>query len=67
MASILPNYKFIGVINKRNIHFKLSNKNLEEYFIPKKNTNITEEFLEKHMCVVGYTKSAIDYLFIKIN
>jgi len=67
MASILPDYKFIGVINKRGNDFKLSNKNLEKYFMSKKNIDITEEFLEKHMRGIGYIKTATDYVFKKIN
>ena len=67
MASISNDYKFIAVINKRGKTFSLSTRNLEKYFIPKKNIEITEEFLEKHMRGVGYTKTATDYIFKRIS
>ena len=67
MASISNDYKFIAVINKRGKKFSLSTRNLEQYFIPKKNIEITEEFLEKHMRGVGYTKTATDYIFKRIR
>ncbi len=67
MASISNDYKFIAVINKRGKKFSLSTRNLEQYFIPKKNIEITEEFLEKHMREVGYTKTATDYIFKRIR
>ncbi len=63
MASISPDYEFSAVINKRDKKFTLSTRNLEEYFIPKKKIEITEEFLEKYMRGVGYTKTATDYVF----
>jgi len=63
MASILPDYEFNAVIDKRGNNYTLSTRNLEKYFIPKKDVEITEEFLEKHMRGVGYTKTATDYVF----
>ena len=67
MASISPDYEFIAVINKRSSNFTISTLNLEKYFIPKKEIEITEEFLEKHMRGVGYTKTATDYIFKRIK
>jgi hypothetical protein len=67
MASILPNYEFIAVINKRKSNWTYSSRNLKEYFILKKDIRITEEFLEKHKRGVGYTKTATDYVFKRIN
>ncbi|MHA1916320.1 MAG: class I SAM-dependent methyltransferase [Promethearchaeota archaeon] len=67
MASISSDYEFIAVINKRSNNFTLSTRNLEKYFIPKKDIEITEEFLEKHIRGVGYTKTATDYIFKRIS
>ena len=67
MASISSDYEFMAVINKRSNNFTISTLNLEKYFIPKKDIEITEEFLEKHMRGVGYTKTATNYIFKKIN
>jgi hypothetical protein len=63
MASISPNYEFIAVINKRGNKFSHSIKNLDQYFIPKKNIEITVEFMESHQRGVGYTKTATNYVF----
>ena len=67
MASISPDYEFIAVVNKRSNKFYLSTRNLEQYFIPKKEIEITEEFLDKYMRGVGYRKSATDYVFKRIS
>lgn len=67
MASISQDYKFIAVINKRSKNFTISTGNLEKYFTPKKDINITEEFLDKHRRGVGYSKTATDYVFKRIS
>lgn len=67
MASISPEYVLNAIINKRGRNFILSTRDLEKYFIPKKDVEITEEFLEKHMRGVGYTKTATDYIFKRIG
>lgn len=67
MASISPYYKHIAMINKRNNKFTFSSKKLEEYFIPKRDIEITEKYLEKHQRGVGYIKTATDYVFKRIS
>ena len=67
MASVSHDYEFIAVINKRSKKFTLSTRNLEQYFIPKKAIEITEEFMEKRGRGVGYTKTATDYVFKRIS
>ncbi len=67
MASIMPDYEFIAVIHKRSNKFNLSTRNLDAYFIPKKNIEITEKYMEAHNHGVGYTKTANDYIFKRIN
>ncbi|TFF99499.1 MAG: class I SAM-dependent methyltransferase [Promethearchaeota archaeon] len=67
MASISSEYKFIAVINKHNNNFTYSTRNLDKYFIPKKNIKITEKYLEKHNHGVGYRKSATDYVFKRLS
>lgn len=67
MASIDRTYKFIGALYYSNKQYRITTKNLENYFIPKKkNLEITKEFLEKSQKGVGYTKSASAYLFKKV-
>ena len=67
MASISSDYEFIAVINKRNNKWIFSNRKLNQYFIPKKDIKITEEYLEEHNRGVGYTKYVTDYVFKRIN
>ena len=68
MASIESDYQFVGVLNKRKENnYTFSDKNLGTYFIPKKKMKITKEYLEKIQRGIGYTKSATNYLFRRIN
>jgi hypothetical protein len=67
MVSISPDYELNAVTDKRRSKFTLSTRNLEKFFIPKKEIEITEEFLEKYQRGVGYTKTATDYVFKRIS
>jgi hypothetical protein len=67
MASIDKSLDFIGVVYYSNKIYRFTTKNLDKYFIPKKNNiTITKEYLEKTMKGIGYTKTASAYLFKKI-
>lgn len=66
MAKLDADFRFIGVIYRSNKKLYFSQKNLEAYFIPKKEREITPEMLEKTMKGIGYTKTANFYLFKKI-
>lgn len=66
LAYIDPDYEFIGVINYRNKLFYYSNKNLENYFIPKKeDVKITLEYLKSINHGIGYKRTANHYLFAR--
>jgi len=67
MASIDADYEFIGTIHLRNRKYYFSQKNLDQYFIPKKEVIVTEEYLEKIQHGIGYKKSASIYLFKRTN
>lgn len=68
MASIDKDYKFIGIVNKRSGgKYTFSDKNLNEYFIPKKHIAITKEYLEKIKRGIGYTKYVTDYVFKRVK
>jgi hypothetical protein len=67
MASIDNNFEFFAVLNLRNRKYYYSQKNLEQYFIPKKSILITEEYLERRQRGVGYKKTATNYLFKRVN
>lgn len=67
MASIDSDFDFIGVILQRGVKFRISEKNLSEYFIPKKPVQITREYLEEIRKGIGYTKTASSYLFRRVK
>jgi hypothetical protein len=67
MASISPFYELNAVINKRGDRYPYSTRNLESYFKPKKSIEITEELLEKRQRGIGYTKTASNYVFKRIQ
>jgi len=67
LASISPGYEFIAVIHKRSNKFTHSTRDMEKYFIPKKDIKITVEFMEKHRHGVGYMKTATDYVFKRVS
>ncbi|MCY3414386.1 MAG: class I SAM-dependent methyltransferase [Candidatus Heimdallarchaeota archaeon] len=67
MASLDDEYEFIGVYNRLSDEkFRISDKNLERYFIPKKEMEITKEILLKTQKGIGYTISPSGYIFRKV-
>ena len=66
MASIDKRYNLVGIFNRRGQKYSYSDKNLDSYFIPKKDMEITEEYLESLGRGIGYTKSPASYLFKRI-
>lgn len=65
MASISGLYVLVGVFNRRKNKYIYSEDNLETYLIPKRDVNITEDYLESIGKGIGYTKSPAYYLFRK--
>lgn len=67
MANLDADYELVGVVNRRGSKFNFSAKNLEKYFIPKKDISITKEYLEKIQRGIGFQKSAFAYVFKRIG
>jgi hypothetical protein len=67
MACLDPDYAFIAAVNRRGEKFSLVEKNLEAYFVPKKEIKITKAYLERTSKGVGYRKSAFSYLFRRVG
>ncbi len=65
MASVDPEFEFVGVINRRNSKFNFSAGNLHSYFILKKKIEISREYIESIGRGIGYTKTAFAYIFRK--
>lgn len=67
MASIDEDYEFVAVIRKSGGKHRWSEKKLEQYFVPKKEIEITKEYLEEIQKGIGYKKSASSYLFRRVG
>jgi len=68
MAYLDDDYEFIGVIYRSNQHYRLTEKNLDKYFIPKKSDlKVTKSYLENIQRGVGYTKTASAYIFRNLS
>jgi hypothetical protein len=68
MAYLDEDYELIATIYKSNGKYRLTDKNLDKYFIPKnQGLNITKEYLKKINRGVGYTKTSSAYVFRKIK
>ena len=67
LAAIDPSFELIAVANNRNNRFVISDKNLRSYFKPKKEVQITKQFLKDHQKGLVYSKVASNYIFGKIK
>jgi len=67
MANLDEQFEIYAVIYKSNRKFYLTQKDLEKYFVPKKNIKITAEYLEKINRGIGYKKPANYYIFKKVK
>lgn len=67
LASLDQGYRLIAAIHKRARKYRLATTSLDQYFIPKKDINVTREFLFERKKGIGYTKTASLYLFQKVN
>ncbi len=61
MANLDKDYKLIAVYSSDDI----SEKNINEYFMPKKDIRITKKLLKKTMKGIKYTRSPFVYIFRK--
>jgi len=65
LAYLDPDYEFVAVVKANKGRFSISEKNLPEYFIPKKAQKISLESLIGSGKGIAYTKTASSYLFRK--
>ena len=63
MAHLDPDFEFIAVARRRGDRFGLSEKNLEQYFVPKKEIEVTPELLRETGKGIAYTRWASNYVF----
>ena len=67
IAAIDDDYQLKAVFSVRNGKHRRSETNLNEYFIPKSQIQITRDYLEKLQKGIGYKKTAGVYLFQKVQ
>ena len=67
VANLDADYELVAVIKRRGEKFSLSEKDLAPYFVPKKEIEITREYLESLGRGLGYTKSAFSYIFKRVG
>lgn len=67
IAAIDDDYRLIAVFILRNGTHRISETNLDEYFVPKSSGQITKEYLEKLQKGIGYIKTGSVYMFQKIQ
>lgn len=66
LAHLDKDYEFIGVANHTKGKLRISEKNLDQYFIPKKGVHPPKSKLMDTMTGVGYVKTAANYLFKRV-
>jgi len=66
LASIDSDFKLVAVVNKREDKFVISDKDLDQYFVPKKKIDITKKYLKDLGRGLGYTKTATNYIFKRL-
>lgn len=67
LAAIDNDYQLKAVFSVSNGKYRFSEKNLDEFFIPKSSIQITKEYLERLQKGIGYKKTADVYLFQKVR
>ena len=66
MAVLDPDFELIAVARRRSGKYSLSEKGLEQYFVPKKEIEITPEYLRGTGKGVPYTRWVSNYVFRRV-
>ena len=67
LAAIDDDYQLKAVFLVKNGKYRISEKNLGDYFVPKSQNRVTREQLERLQKGIGYKKTAGVYLFQKVQ
>ena len=68
VAALDPEYQLAAVAHKRNDTYRLSESSLDAYFVPKSTKReLTKEYLLDLHKGIGYTKTASNYIFRKVQ
>ena len=63
MADIDEDFQLVAVVQGKNGSYRLTEKDLAGYMVPKKPVEITKALLEERQRGIGYTKTASMYVF----
>jgi hypothetical protein len=66
MSSLDDDYALVAIANRRGGTYRLSERDLDAYFLPKAQITVTREYLEELGRGIGYTKSASSYIFRRV-
>ncbi len=67
MASIDDRYRLSAVVTSEDGRYRVSRSGLDGYLIPKREQQITREFLHELGKGIGYTKAPFAYLFERVG
>lgn len=67
MAYLDDRYEFVAAVNKRGDQYWLVETDLDSYFLPKKEIDITPAYQEQLGRGIGYRKTAAVYLFERVK
>lgn len=65
MASIDEDFQLVAVVKGKNASYRLTEKDLDSYMVPKKPLEISKAMLEERQRGIGFTKTASMYVFQK--
>lgn len=67
MARLDPDYMLVGAISRRGERFSLVERDLASYFVPKRELEVTREYLERTRRGVAFTRRAFAYAFRRVR
>lgn len=67
MANLDSDFSLFGVIYRSNRKLYFTQRNLDRYFIPKKEREITKDIIEETMKGIAYINTTAYYIFRRIN
>ena len=67
MARLDPDYELVGAISHRGERFRLVETDLASYFVPRRDLEVTREYLERTRRGVAFTRRAFAYAFQRVR
>lgn len=67
MARLDPDYELAGAISRRGERFSLAETDLASYFVPKRDIEVTREYLKQTRRGVAFTRRAFAYAFQRVR